>query len=122
MTHQVPQIGRLTPLDLREVWSSEPYSFTPWLADPENLQFLADSLDLPGLELVRTEHPVDSFSADIVAKIVDTDHFVLIENQLERTDHTHLGQVLTYAPRFDAKSLFGSLVSLQMHIARLSIG
>lgn len=99
----MPRIGRLTPVDLRQVWQSEPYSFTPWLAEPDNLQFLADSLDLPGLELVRTEHPVDSFSADIVAKIVDTDHFVLIENQLEKTDHLHLGQVLTYAPRFDAK-------------------
>lgn len=103
MPYEVPRIGRIRPVDLRQVWASEPYSFTPWLAEAENLQFLADSLDLPGLELVRTEHPVDSFSADIVARIVDTDHYVLIENQLERTDHTHLGQVLTYAPRFDAR-------------------
>jgi hypothetical protein len=103
MPYDIPKIGRVETVDLREVWASEPYSFTPWLAEPENLQFLADSLDLPGLELVRTEHPVDSFSADIVAKIVDSDHYVLIENQLERTDHLHLGQVLTYAPRFDAR-------------------
>jgi len=103
MPYSIPTIGRLRSIDLRQVWASEPYSFTPWLAAPENLQFLADSLELPGLELVHTEHPVDSFSADIVAKIVDTDHFVLIENQLERTDHIHLGQILTYAPRFDAR-------------------
>lgn len=103
MTQALPPIGRLTNVDLRQVWQSEPYAFTPWLAQPENLQFLADSLELPGLELVRTEHPVDSFSADIVAKIVDTDHYVLIENQLGKTDHLHLGQILTYAPGFDAR-------------------
>jgi hypothetical protein len=103
MSSQIPTLGRLETVDLREVWPSEPYSFTPWLAQETNLQFLADALGLPGLELVRTEHAVDSFSADIVAKILDTDHHVLIENQLERTDHVHLGQLLTYAPRFDAK-------------------
>lgn len=96
-------IGRLRQVDLREVWAFEPADFTPWLAEPENLQFLADSLELPGLELVGTEHPVDSFAADIVCRVVGTEHHVLIENQLERTDHTHLGQVLTYAPRFDAR-------------------
>ncbi|USU03884.1 DUF4268 domain-containing protein [Sphingomonadaceae bacterium OTU29LAMAA1] len=90
-------------VDLREVWPSEPYNFTPWLAQADNLEFLAESLGLPGLELVKAEHAVDSFSADIVARIVDSEHHVLIENQLERTDHTHLGQLLTYAPRFDAK-------------------
>ncbi|HYI39432.1 MAG TPA: DUF4268 domain-containing protein [Allosphingosinicella sp.] len=99
----LPSIGRLVDIDLREVWASEPYAFTPWLASEENLQFLAESLDLPGLELIRTEHPVDSFAADIVCRIVGTDHHVLIENQLEKTDHLHLGQLLTYAPRFDAK-------------------
>ncbi|MEQ8411976.1 MAG: hypothetical protein RIB52_10505 [Erythrobacter sp.] len=90
-------------VDLRDVWKSEPNDFTPWLAEPENLQFLADSLELPGLELIRTEHPVESFSADIVCKIIDTDHFVLIENQLEKSDHMHVGQILTYAAKFDAR-------------------
>ena len=103
MAYDIPKLGRLETLDLRAVWPSEPYSFTPWLAEPDNLQFLGDTLGLPGLELVRTEHAVDSFSADIVARILETDHHVLIENQLERTDHIHLGQLLTYAPRFDAK-------------------
>ena len=103
MTHEIPTLGRLQTVDLREVWPSEPYNFTPWLAQPDNLEFLAESLGLPGLELVKAEHAVDSFSADIVARIVDSEHHVLIENQLERTDHLHLGQLLTYAPRFDAK-------------------
>lgn len=103
VSQTIPVLGRLEPVDLREVWPSEPYNFTPWLALSENLEFLAESLGLPGLELVKAEHAVDSFSADIVARIVDSDHHVLIENQLERTDHLHLGQLLTYAPRFDAK-------------------
>lgn len=103
MAHTIPALGRLQIVDLREVWESEPYSFTPWLAQAENLEFLAETLGLPGLELVKAEHAVDSFSADIVARIIDTDQHVLIENQLERTDHLHLGQLLTYAPRFDAK-------------------
>lgn len=103
MAYSIPTLGRLQIVNLRDVWASEPYSFTPWLAESENLQFLAETLGLPGLELVKAEHAVDSFSADIVAKIIDTDQHVLIENQLERTDHLHLGQLLTYAPRFDAK-------------------
>lgn len=103
VTHIIPTLGRLQIVDLREVWQSEPYNFTPWMAQAENLEFLAESLGLPGLELIKAEHAVDSFSADIVARIVDSDHHVLIENQLERTDHLHLGQLLTYAPRFDAK-------------------
>ncbi len=103
MAHTIPALGRLQTVDLREVWASEPYNFTPWLAQADNLEFLAESLGLPGLELVKAEHAVDSFSADIVARVIDTEHHVLIENQLERTDHLHLGQLLTYAPRFDAK-------------------
>ena len=103
MAYDIPSLGRLQVVDLRDVWPSEPYSFTPWLAQSDNLAFLAETLGLPGLELIRTEHAVDSFSADIVARIIDTEHHVLIENQLERTDHIHLGQLLTYAPRFDAK-------------------
>lgn len=101
-TFPIPQLGRLMSVDLREVWPSEPYSFTPWLAQPESLQFLAESLGLPGLELIRTEHQVDIFSADIVAKTADTGETVLIENQIERSDHTHLGQILTYAAGLDA--------------------
>jgi len=102
MSGSIPSLGRLTTMDLREVWSSEPGSFTPWLALPENLQFLAEALGMPGLDLVGTEQAVDIFSADIVARAPDTGETVLIENQLERSDHTHLGQILTYAAGLDA--------------------
>jgi hypothetical protein len=99
---EVPSLGRLRTVDLREVWPSEPYSFTPWLAQAGNLQFLAETIGLPGLELVRTEQQVDIFSADIVARASDTGETVLIENQIERSDHIHLGQVLTYAAGLEA--------------------
>lgn len=99
----VPTLGRLVPVDLRTVWASEPYSFTPWLALPENLALLADAIGLPGLEHVATEHTVSEFSVDIVAKISGTDDLVAIENQLERSDHTHLGQCLTYAAGTEAR-------------------
>jgi hypothetical protein len=102
MSDGIPSLGRLASMDLRDVWPSEPGSFTPWLAHPENLQFLAEALGMPGLELVGTEQTVDIFSADIVARTPDTGETVLIENQLERSDHTHLGQILTYAAGLDA--------------------
>jgi hypothetical protein len=88
--HSVPTLGRLQTVELREVWSSEPYSFTPWLAQTESLQFLADELGLPALELVAMERPVDIFSADIVARAPDSGETVLIENQIEKSDHTRL--------------------------------
>lgn len=101
--HEIPKLGRLTPVDIRSVWTSEPYAFDPWLTQPENLQFLADSLGLPGLEVIDVQAAVGPFYADIVAQIVGTDHKVIIENQLDKADHRHLGQVLTYAPKFDAR-------------------
>lgn len=101
--HSIPSLGRLQAVPLKEVWTSEPYAFDPWLIQPENLQFLAESIGLPGLELVRAQQPVGPFYADIVCKVIDSGDVVLIENQLDQADHRHLGQVLTYAPHVDAK-------------------
>lgn len=102
-SHDIPSLGRLETVPLREVWTSEPYSFDPWLTQPDNLQFLAESIGLPGLELVQAQQAVGPFYADLVCKVIDTDQVVLIENQLDQADHRHLGQVLTYAPHVDAK-------------------
>ena len=88
-------LGRLSRIDEREVWSSEAVGFTPWLAQEENLQLLADAIHMH-LVLESREKPVGMFRADIIAHDVHTGHLVLIENQLERTDHGHLGQLLTY--------------------------
>jgi len=95
-------LGRLHKItDLRKVWLSEPTGFTPWLAGEDNLSLLADTLGLE-LELVSQEQGVGPYRADIVCKNLDDESLVLIENQLEKTDHTHLGQLMTYAAGLDA--------------------
>ncbi len=94
-------LGTLQRVDLRDIWRSEASDFTPWLARAENLSILGDALGIE-LELEAQEKDVGPFRADILCKDVDTDHWVLIENQLERTDHSHLGQLLTYAAGLDA--------------------
>ena len=89
-------LGRLESVEPRDVWSSESEDFTPWLAQAENLKLLGETIGLD-LELEAQEKDVGPFRADILCKETSSDDWVLIENQLERTDHTHLGQLLTYA-------------------------
>lgn len=96
--------GRLERVDLRTIWTSEPAGFTPWLAQAENLEILADTLGIE-LELEAQEKDVGPFRADILCKDTGTDSWVLVENQLERTDHTHLGQLLTYAAGLQAVTI-----------------
>ena len=94
-------LGRLQRVDLRTVWTSEPTQFTPWLARAENLEILGETLGLE-LELESVEKEVGSFRADIVCKDIGAGSSVLIENQLEQTDHDHLGKLLTYAAGLQA--------------------
>ena len=94
-----PDLGTLQRKDPREVWPREDRNFTPWLAD--HLSVLGEALGLD-LELVERERSVGDFMADVVAKDLGRDQLVVIENQLEATDHTHLGQLLTYAAGLDA--------------------
>jgi hypothetical protein len=89
-------LGRLERVELRDVWLSEASDFTPWLARPENISVLAETIGME-LEIEAQEKNVGPFRADILCKDADSDSWVLIENQLERTDHNHLGQLLTYA-------------------------
>ena len=98
-------LGRLERVNLRTIWASEPAGFTPWLAQPENLKILADTLGIDELELEAQEKDVGPFRADILCKDTVTDEWVLVENQLERTDHTHLGQLLTYAAGLQAVTI-----------------
>lgn len=97
-------LGRLETVPLREAWPHEAGNFTPWLASPDNLLLLAEAVGM-SLELEAVEKPVDTFSADILARDIVTGRWVLIENQLESTDHTHLGQILTYAAGLDAETV-----------------
>lgn len=94
-------LGRLESVPLREVWKSESGDFTPWLAREENLRLLGETVALD-LELEKQEQGVGPFRADLLCKNTLDDSWVLVENQIERTDHTHLGQILTYAAGLEA--------------------
>ena len=99
-----PHLSKISKVDLRDIWKSEAADFTPWLAQEENIKELGDVVGLD-LEVVSQEKNVGPFRADILAKNTSDSHFVLIENQLEVTDHTHLGQIMTYAAGLDACSI-----------------
>jgi len=98
------ELGRLEKIDLRSVWISEDRDFTPWLAQDRNLEILGDAIGLE-LELEAQEKDVGPFRADILCKDTATGNWVLIENQLARTDHTHLGQLMTYAAGLNAVTI-----------------
>ena len=103
----IPELGKLERVDLRTIWESENVDFTPWLAKEENLEMLGETIGI-SLELEATEKNVGLFRADILCKNMGDDSkesWVLIENQLERTNHTHIGQLLTYAAGLDAVTI-----------------
>ncbi len=99
-----PGLGRLERVNLRDAWFGEATDFTPWLAQPENMALLGEAIGIE-LEVESQETNVGPFRADIVCRDTINSHYVLIENQLERTDHVHLGQLLTYAAGLDAASI-----------------
>ena len=106
------QLGKLESIPLREAWENESTQFTPWLAMPENITLLSEALGIE-LEVTGQEQSVGAFSADILCKDAGTGQTVLIENQLERTDHTHLGQIITYAAGLNANTVVWISASLR---------
>lgn len=96
------KLGKLKRIDLREYWRHEALDFTKWLAEPENVELLSDEIGI-GMELVQTEASVGRFNVDILAQEENTGRKIIIENQLEVTDHTHLGQLITYAAGLEAE-------------------
>jgi hypothetical protein len=111
-------LSKLERVSLRQAWKHEASDFTPWLAQDENLDALAEALGISELELVATEHWVGDFKLDILC--TDGDEQVVIENQLEETDHKHLGQILAYAAGVDARKVIWVAESFRPeHIAAL---
>ncbi|MCM1271371.1 MAG: hypothetical protein NC247_12255 [Ruminococcus flavefaciens] len=97
------KLGTLKEIkELRKVWPHEALDFTPWLADEENMALLADAV---GLEITigETESSVGDFNVDIYASETGTGRKIIVENQLEDTNHDHLGKLITYASGKDAE-------------------
>lgn len=89
-------LDKLKKVDLRDVWPHEALDFTKWLSEEPNLAILSSAVGIE-LELIETESSVGSFNVDIYAQEAGTGRKVIIENQLEDTNHDHLGKVITYA-------------------------
>ena len=82
--------------ELRSVWPHEAHDFTKWLAEEENLKELSDSIGIE-IDLEERESSVGSFNVDLYATESGTGRKIIIENQLEDTNHDHLGKLITYA-------------------------
>ncbi len=98
------QLGRIEKVDLRSIWTNEGREFTPWLAESDNLTILGAALGID-LILEAKEKDVGPFRADILCKNSADESWIVIENQLEPTDHRHLGQLLTYAAGLNAVTI-----------------
>lgn len=96
------KLGKIKRVELREVWKHEATNFTKWLAKPENLDLLSEEINID-LSLIDTEYSVGRFNVDIFAEESNSERKVIIENQLERTDHDHLGKLITYASGLQAE-------------------
>jgi len=94
-------LGKLKQVDLREQWKTEAGDFTKWLAGEENMALLSDEIGID-IKLIQTEASVGKFNVDILAEEETTGKKIIIENQLEATNHTHLGQIITYASGHEA--------------------
>ena len=94
------KIARLEKVPLRKLWAHEAQSFTVWLS--ENLDFLSETLGFD-VVLVQKEAAAGPFSADMLAEDPQG-NYVIIENQLEKTDHDHLGKLITYMSNLEAKT------------------
>jgi len=98
----MPDFGTIKEVALTAIWPHEAADFTPWLA--EHLDALSSILDMD-LELIEIEAAVGDFALDILARDLQSQRYVIIENQLTKTDHDHLGKLLTYAAGHDAETI-----------------
>lgn len=99
------KLGKLEKInDLRMIWQNEEQDFTPWLAKESNIKILSDELGI-SIKVEKTEAPVGKYSLDILAIDENTNENIIIENQLEITNHDHLGKILVYGAGYDAKTI-----------------
>jgi len=96
------ELSKIKKIELREIWKHEALDFTMWLAEEENLNLLSDAVGVD-IRLIQREANVGRFNVDILAEEESTGHKIIIENQLEDTNHDHLGKLITYASGHDAK-------------------
>jgi len=94
-------LAKLQKIDLRDVWGVEP-DFTNWLAQKENLDLLGEEIGVD-IKIIKTEANVGNFKVDILAEEESSGRKIIIENQLEDTNHDHLGKIITYASGYDAE-------------------
>lgn len=90
------KLGRMEEVDIRNLWKHEQYDFSNWLAKEENIEYLNDILGLTLVDIDKEVY-VGGYRCDLVAKDETTNTKVIIENQLEPTNHDHLGKIITYA-------------------------
>ncbi|MBU0534803.1 DUF4268 domain-containing protein [Patescibacteria group bacterium] len=95
-------LAKLQKIDLREVWGHEAIDFTRWLSQEENLSLLSEAVGVE-IKLVQTEANVGKFNVDILAEEDGSGRKIIIENQLEDTNHDHLGKIITYAAGYDTE-------------------
>lgn len=96
------KISKLKEVDIRELWKHEQYDFSEWLSKKENIAELEDILGLTLVDISKEAY-VGSYRCDLFAKDEMTGNKVIIENQLESSDHDHLGKIITYASGLDAQ-------------------
>jgi len=94
----MPKLGKIEKLEnLRSIWQHEAHDFSRWLAQEDNIALLSDAIGID-MVLEETESAVGSFNVDIfAAEEGGTGRKIIIENQLEETNHDHLGKIITYA-------------------------
>lgn len=94
-------LGKLKKVDLRKAWVHEAHDFTSWLSQEDNLAILSEEIAID-IKLIQTEAGVGNFNVDILAEEENTGRKIIIENQLEPTNHDHLGKIITYASGHEA--------------------
>lgn len=95
-------LGKLKKVDLRKAWIHEAYDFTSWLSQEENMAILSEEIGID-IKLIQTEAGVGNYNVDILAEEENTGRKIVIENQLEPTNHDHLGKIITYASGHEAE-------------------